>query len=101
MPRVKQRTPALRQHVLHVAVEMLASQGVAGFTTRRVAQGADTSAPAAYEMFGDKAGLAPEVFFEGFRLLRRHFDEIEQSDDPRADLIALIGVFRAFVCDNP
>lgn len=101
MPRAKQRTPELREHVLDVAIAMLASEGVAGFTTRRVAQGADTSTPAVYEMFGDKAGLVREVFFEGFRLLRRRFDHVEDSEDPRSDLVHLIEVFRAFVCDNP
>ncbi len=70
MPRVKQRTPELREHVLDVAIAMLAADGVTGFTTRRLAQRAQTSTPAVYELFGDKAGLLREVFFAGFRLLR-------------------------------
>jgi hypothetical protein len=41
------------------------------------------------------------VFFEGFRLLGRRLDELEQSDDPRADLVSVINVVRAFVGDNP
>ena len=53
------------------------TDGIAGFTTRRVAQEAETSTPAVYELFGDKAGLVREVFFEGFRLLRRRFDELD------------------------
>jgi AcrR family transcriptional regulator len=101
VPRAKQRTQELRDHVLQVAVAMLALEGVAGFTTRRVAQEAETSTPAVYELFGDKAGLVREVFFEGFRLLRRRFDRIEVSDDPRADLVRLIRVFRRFVRENP
>jgi AcrR family transcriptional regulator len=79
---------------------MLSSEGVAGFTTRRIAQEAATSPPAVYELFGDKAGLVREVFFEGFRMLRRWLEELEQSDDPRADLIHVIEVVRAFVRDN-
>jgi AcrR family transcriptional regulator len=101
VPRVKQRTPALRDHVLNVAVATLASDGVTGFTARRVAQQAQTSTPAVYELFGDKAGLVREVFFEGFRLLRRHFGEVGDSADPRADLVAVIEVFRAFARANP
>jgi AcrR family transcriptional regulator len=101
VPRAKQRTPALRDRVLHVAVAMLADQGVAGFTTRKIARGATTSIPAVYELFGDKAGLVREVFFEGFRQLRRRFDQFEDSDDPRVDLVRVIGVFRAFVRENP
>ena len=65
MPRPKQRTPELRDHVLHVALATLAADGVTGFTTRNVARQAQTSTPAVYELFGDKAGLVREVFFEG------------------------------------
>lgn len=101
MPRAKQRTPELRDHVLQVAVEMLGNDGVAGFTTRKVAQEAETSTPAVYELFGDKAGLVREVFFEGFRLLRRYLERLEDSDDPRADLVRVTETFRTFVRENP
>src|SRR6185503_20121864 len=101
MPRAKQRTPELRDHVLQVAVAMLADEGIAGFTARRVAQAAETSTPAVYELFGDKAGLVRDVFFEGFRLLGRRLDRTELSDDPRADLVRVIKVFRVFVRENP
>ena len=80
---------------------MLARDGVSGFTTRKVAEGAATSPPAVYELFGDKAGLVREMFFEGFRLLRRRFDRLGESDDPRADLVAVIQALRKFVRDNP
>jgi len=101
VPRAKQRTPELRDHVLRVAVAMLASDGVAGFTTRKVAEGAATSPPAVYELFGDKAGLVREMFFEGFRMLRRRFDRLDESDDPRADLVRVVTTLRQFVRDNP
>jgi AcrR family transcriptional regulator len=101
VPRPKQRTPALRDHVLRVAVAMLARQGVAAFTTRRVAEEAATSPPAVYELFGDKAGLVREIFFEGFRLLRRRFDRLAETGDPRADLVSVVQALRAFVRENP
>ncbi|HEX6477182.1 MAG TPA: TetR/AcrR family transcriptional regulator [Acidimicrobiales bacterium] len=101
MPRVKQRTPQLRDHLLHVAVDMLASDGAARFTTRKLAAEAHTSTPAVYELFGDRAGLLREVFFEGFRLLGRRLHELEPSDDPRADLVRVADVFRLFVAENP
>lgn len=80
---------------------MLASDGVAAFTTRRVAEEAATSPPAVYELFGDKAGLVREMFFEGFRMLRRRFDRLDESDDARADLVRVVETLRAFVRDNP
>jgi AcrR family transcriptional regulator len=80
---------------------MLSREGVAGFTTRRIAHEAETSTPAVYELFGDKAGLVREVFFEGFRLLRRRLQQLHPSDDPGPDLIHVIDVVRAFVRENP
>ncbi len=101
MPRPKQRTPQLRARVLQAAVDMLTNTGVAGFTTRKVAEGAGTSTPAVYELFGDKAGLVREMFFEGFRMLYRRLDELGATGDPRADMVAVIPVLREFAQDNP
>jgi AcrR family transcriptional regulator len=101
MPRAKQRTPELRDRVLRVALALLAREGAAQLTTRRVAEHARTSTPAVYELFGDKAGLVREIFFEGFRMLRRSFDAIAESDDPRADLVRVMQAFRAFIRENP
>jgi len=101
VPRAKQRTPELRDHVLRVAVELLASEGAAQLTTRRVAEQAETSTPAVYELFGDKAGLVREIFFEGFRMLRRRFDELAETGDPRTDLARVLQAFRAFIRENP
>ena len=101
MPRTKQRTPELREHVLPVALATLAADGVTGFTTRKVARQASTSTPAVYELFGDKAGLVREVFFEGFRLLGQRLGDLAESGDPRAGLVAVIEVFRGFARANP
>jgi AcrR family transcriptional regulator len=101
MPRAKQRTPELRDKVLQVAVAMLADDGVTGLTTRRVAQDAGTSIPAVYELFGDKAGLVREIYFEGFRQLLRRFDTVPETADPRADLVRIGTTFRSFVRQNP
>jgi AcrR family transcriptional regulator len=101
VPRAKQRTGQLREHIVQVAVAMLAADGVGEFTTRKVAERAQTSPPAVYELFGDKAGLVREVFFEGFRLLGDCFGRLRESDDPRADLLRAVQVFRAFASGNP
>jgi AcrR family transcriptional regulator len=101
VPRAKLRTPELRDRVLHAAVTMLAEEGVAGFTARKVATAASTSVPAVYELFGDKAGLVREILFEGFRRLRAQLSLIEPTDDPRHDLERLIDGHRSFVRANP
>jgi len=101
MPRTKQRTPELRDHVLSVAVDVLTHEGVAGFTTRGIAREAQTSTPAVYELFGDKWGLVRAVFFEGFRLLRRYLDALVDSGDPRTDLVDMMQIYRRFIRENP
>ena len=101
MARPKERTPELRERVLQVAVAMLEDGGVVGFTARSVASHAETSTPAVYELFGDKGGLVREVFFEGFRMLRRRLDELDPTHDARADLVRVIEVVRSFVRQNP
>src|SRR5690242_8023905 len=101
MPRPKQRTSELRDHVLAVALRRLAREGVSGLTARELAREAETSTPAVYELFGDKAGLVREIFFAGFRLLRGRLAELGESDDPRADLLALGECYRAFMRENP
>jgi AcrR family transcriptional regulator len=100
MPRAKQRTPELRDRVLSAAVGLLARDGVHGFTARAIAREAATSTPAVYELFGDKAGLLREVFFEGFRLLRRQLDTLPRSEDPYADLLALADTYRDFIREH-
>jgi AcrR family transcriptional regulator len=101
VPRAKQRTPELRDRVLAVALELLARDGVAAFTARRLARAAETSTPAVYELFGDKGGLLREVFFAGFRLLHERLATLVQSADPRADLLALLTLYREFFVENP
>jgi AcrR family transcriptional regulator len=101
VPRPKQRTPELRDHLLQVALDVLARDGVVGFTTRRVASEAATSPPAVYELFGDKAGLVRAVFFEGFGLLRARLEAVPTTDDARADIVALVREVRAFAAERP
>ena len=101
MPRPKQRTPELRDRLVRAALDTLTQDGVSGFTTRRVAQSADTSAPAVYELFGDKGGLVREVIFEGFRLLGAQLRSLAETADPRADLVAVLAAFRLFAGENP
>ena len=101
MPRPKQRTPELRRRVLRASIASLSRDGAARFTTRSIATKARTSTPAIYELFGDKTGLVREMFFEGFAMLGRHFDGLATTADPRADLVALVRSFRAFIVATP
>jgi AcrR family transcriptional regulator len=97
MPRTKQRTPELRDRVLAVALDLLAEEGPIGLTARSLAARAETSAPALYELFGDKSGVVRELYFEGFRQLSGDLTALPETVDPVADLWALAAAFRRFV----
>jgi AcrR family transcriptional regulator len=101
VPRVKQRTEALHERGVASALAVLAEEGVAGLTTRTVARRASASVPAIYEVFGDKAGLIREVFFEGFRMLGDQLASLPPAADPIAALTQLCASFREFVVANP
>jgi AcrR family transcriptional regulator len=101
VPRVKQRTEGIRERGVATALTVLAEEGVAGLTARAVAQRAGASVPAIYEVFGDKAGLIREVFFEGFRLLGKQLAKVPPSPDPVEALLDVCESFRHFVLQNP
>jgi AcrR family transcriptional regulator len=94
---VKQRTPELRGRVLAQALDLLSEQGAAGLTARSLAARAETSAPAVYELFGDKSGVVRELYFEGFRLLSAELAALPETADPVSDLWTLAAAYRKFV----
>ncbi|HEX3712810.1 MAG TPA: TetR/AcrR family transcriptional regulator [Trebonia sp.] len=101
MPRLRQRTEALHERGVASALAVLAEEGPAGLTTRSVARRAAASVPAIYEVFGDKAGLIREVFFEGFRMLGDQLSNLPPAAEPLAGLRQLCESFRQFVLANP
>ena len=101
MPRVKQRTDALHERAVASALAVLAEEGAAGLTTRTVARRAAASVPAIYEVFGDKAGLIREVYFEGFRMLGDQLSDLPPAAGPLDALLRLCESFRRFVLANP
>ena len=100
MPRVKQRTQEMRDRLLSVAADLLAEEGAAGLTTRSLAARAETSAPALYELFGDKAGVVRELYFQGFRQLSEQLAALAETEDPIADLWTTASAYRRFIRAN-
>lgn len=101
MPRPRVRTEQLRAHLLDMAMKLLAEGGPAAVTTRAVAARANTSAPAIYELFGDKAGLVRALFFEGFRRLNRELDALPEATGELDDILAMVSAFRRFTVAQP
>jgi AcrR family transcriptional regulator len=100
VPRPKLRTPALRDRVLRAALDTLATDGLEQLTARRVAQAAETSVPAVYELFGDKAGLVRALFFAGFAELANSLEAARPAGNPAAELRTAVRTIRRFVLDR-
>jgi AcrR family transcriptional regulator len=91
----------MRADLLREAATLLASDGPAGLTVRRVADAAGTSTAAVYDLFGDKTALVRALFAAGFRAFQARIDRLEPTADPLADLHALAYAFRENARANP
>jgi AcrR family transcriptional regulator len=101
MPRTKQRTPELAEHVLQTALRLLAGEGPAALTARRLADAAGTSPAAVYELFGDKAGVLRAVFFSGFERLADELGTPDPGAEGLDELLTLAQRYRAFIVAHP
>lgn len=102
MPRPRKRDyETLRRELIDAGGRLLAEEGPAALSTRRVAQATGTSTTAVYNLFGDKAGLVREMFLEGFDRLTAAFAAVPHTEDAVADLLALGDAYRANARDNP
>jgi AcrR family transcriptional regulator len=81
--------PEVREALIEAAARLLAREGPAGLSTRRVAAEVGVSTMALYTHFDGMDGLRREVRREGFTRLTGHFDTVPQTSDPVADLSAL------------
>src|SRR5437879_4110442 len=79
----------LRTALLETAAHLIATEGSARLTVRRVADEAGTSTMAVYTHFGGMPGLRQAVRREGFARLTAHVAAVDKTDDPLADLARL------------
>ncbi|MGI9054031.1 MAG: TetR/AcrR family transcriptional regulator [Ilumatobacteraceae bacterium] len=98
-PRVAE--PGARESLLETAARLLAEEGPAALTTRRVTAEAGTSTMGVYTHFGGKEQLVRAIVWEGFERLGRWLGEIRPTDDPVADLGQQAIAYRANATANP
>ena len=101
MARPRTHDDKLRLRLLDEGGRLLAEEGPAALTVRRLAERAGTSPSAVYSLFGDKWGLVDEMFREGFRRFAGRIARLGRTDDPLADLSALGDAFKANARANP
>jgi AcrR family transcriptional regulator len=87
--------------LVEAAARILAEEGIAALTTRRLAAEAGTSTMAVYTRFGSKAEIVRAVRAEGFARLEARLDALPVTDDPVADLVAAGTAFYAIGIAEP
>lgn len=80
-----------REKILEAAGEILARDGIEGFTTTAVAEEADVSHGLVHHYFETKDGLLRRLFEWGWEKADRHIDELAPTDDPRDRLVTFSG----------
>lgn len=86
--------------LLKAAGDLLAAEGPAALTVRRIANAAGVSTMNVYSRFGGKDGVVEHLFVEGFRLLGEAMSARPDTDDPLADLRNCGLGYRQFAIDN-
>ncbi|WP_229075578.1 TetR/AcrR family transcriptional regulator [Actinoplanes sp. DH11] len=93
--------PHIRTLLVEAAARILAEEGPAALTSRRLAIDIGTSTMTVFSRFRNMAELHSAVREEGFSRLNSRIDELPATDDPVADLVATGSVFFASGVDNP
>src|SRR5256885_4050466 len=79
----------MRTALIEAAARLIATEGGAGLTLRRVADEVGTSTMAIYTHFGGMSELRRGVRQEGFARLAARAAQVRETDDPVADLAVL------------
>jgi AcrR family transcriptional regulator len=92
--------PKLGTALLEAAARLLADEGRAGLTTRRLAAAVGTSTTVVYTHFGGMDNLVRAMVHEGFARLHRRMSTVHATGDAVADIMALGHAYRANALDH-
>jgi AcrR family transcriptional regulator len=101
--RPREHNEQTRAALRAAAERLVAKGGPAAFSVRAVANEVGTTTRAVYSLFGSKEGLLVDALAQGaFVFLADGLDELVETDDPVADLVAVgVPVFRRLVLEHP
>lgn len=97
----KPADPSVRSLLIDEAARIVAAEGRAALTLRRLAVEVGTSTMAVYTHFGSMEELRREVRREGFARLRSGLGAVRDSRDPMADLTLLGAAYYLSATDSP
>lgn len=93
--------PRTQTVLVETAAKLLAEEGPAALSTRRLAAALGTSTMAVYTHFGGMDDLVRAMVHEGFARLHRRMSEVSATDDPVADVITLGNAYRDNAVEYP
>src|SRR5688572_27603453 len=102
MGRPKEHDERTREQLRAAAERIVAEEGADALSVRAVAAEAGTTTRAVYSLFGSKDGLVAALAQTAFELLYDTIDQLPETDDPPADVVAVGTVaVRGLVRDHP
>ncbi|MEW6401410.1 MAG: TetR/AcrR family transcriptional regulator [Chloroflexota bacterium] len=103
MPKKNYHHGDLKNSLVSAAITILAKEGVAGMTLRKVARKAGVSHAAPYAHFSDKQALIAAISTEGFRRIYSAMDNAIACypDDPLDQLVAAAWAYVQFGFNDP
>jgi AcrR family transcriptional regulator len=101
MSRDANANNGMRPALIEAAARLIATEGAAGLTLRRVAEEVGTSTMAIYTHFGGMPELRRAVRREGFALLVARAAQLGESEDPVADVAGLGLAYHQLAMSNP
>jgi AcrR family transcriptional regulator len=87
--------------MIDAAAKIIAEDGAAGLTTRRLAEAVGTSTTAVYTHFGSMAELRRAIRREGFVRFRALLDTVPAGGEPLVELIELGQAYLKNAFENP
>jgi AcrR family transcriptional regulator len=93
--------PPIRERLVEAAARLIATDGLASLTLRRLTREVGTSTMAIYTHFGSMDELRHAIRREGFARMGQRFRSLEPSDDPVADLARQGWAYWRNAVDNP
>lgn len=86
--------------ILDAARRLLATEGAAALTIRRIAAEAGWSTMGVYSRFGSKDGIVDRLYADGFAELGRRMRAVPHTDDPVQDLLGIGLAYRETALAN-
>lgn len=99
---MKPAPESLRRTILDASLDLIAAEGLEGFSMREVARRAGVSHQAPYHHFPDREAIMAAIVAEGFQRLRDDsLAAIEGESDPFARMTAMGKAYVRFALHNP